>query len=112
MTTVRALSRWWPTILPPTLPYTPYTDGRIMAAAAVAETPVQLPEPPSEALELTTSAPVITEEAPAAEPAMAGKEHVIASGDTLWDLAKTYYGDATMWSKIAEANPSARSRPI
>ncbi|EDQ34438.1 5''-nucleotidase/2'',3''-cyclic phosphodiesterase [Hoeflea phototrophica DFL-43] len=87
-------------------PYTPYTDGRIMAAAAVAETPVQLPEPPAEALELTTSAPAITAEAPAAEPAMAGKEHVIASGDTLWDLANTYYGDGTMWSKIAEANPS------
>jgi 5'-nucleotidase/UDP-sugar diphosphatase len=37
---------------------------------------------------------------------MAGKEHVITAGDTLWDLAKTYYGDGTMWSKIAEANPS------
>ncbi|WP_394688000.1 5'-nucleotidase C-terminal domain-containing protein [Hoeflea sp.] len=89
-------------------PYTPYTDGRIAAATATEEAPVQVPEPPAEALQLTTSAPTITEEAPAAEePAMASKSHVIVAGDTLWDLAKTFYGDGAMWSKIAEANPSA-----
>lgn len=94
-----------------------------------AETAVQVPEPLPGVTELTTTAPMIEEEAPAAteEPApaedmtateeapaateteMAGKEHVVAAGDTLWDLAKTYYGDATMWSKIAEANPSANA---
>lgn len=121
-------------------PYTPYTDGRVMAAATApaaetaaaveaapaADPVVVVPEPLAGSKDLTTSAPVIpqetapaTEAAPAAEPAAAGeapatedaakgaKEHIIASGDTLWDLAKSYYGDATMWNKIAEANPSA-----
>ena len=43
---------------------------------------------------------------------MAAKEHVIPSGDTFWDLAATYYGDPTMWNKIAEANPSASARGL
>jgi 5'-nucleotidase/UDP-sugar diphosphatase len=127
-------------------PYTPYTDGRIVAAAAepmteeapaeeasteeaapaeetapTADVVVEVPEPLPGVTDLTTSAPMIAEEAPAADEmkseetemakddAMAGKQHVITAGDTLWDLAKTYYGDATMWEKIAEANPSVES---
>jgi 5'-nucleotidase len=31
-------------------------------------------------------------------------KHVIAKGDTYWDLAKKFYGDATEWRKIADAN--------
>jgi 5'-nucleotidase/UDP-sugar diphosphatase len=72
-------------------PYTPYTDGRIMAAAEEA-------------------AP--SEDTAAEAAAMPGKQHVIAAGDTLWDLARTYYGDATMWTKIAEANPSAAATDL
>jgi 5'-nucleotidase len=30
--------------------------------------------------------------------------HVVAAGDTLWDLAKTYYGDAKQWHKLVAAN--------
>lgn len=139
-------------------PYTPYTDGRVMAAVtapaaatAPAETtapaievtpgtePVQVPEPLAGSKELSTTAPTITEEAKptevpattteapaapsadtavtteapaAADAAMAVKEHVIASGDTYWDLAKTYYADPTMWRRIAEANPSASARRL
>ena len=113
-------------------PYTPYTDGRVMAAAekpmeaaapaaeaapaveaAPAAEAVQVPEPLPGFKDLTTSAPMISEEAPAAEAAaMPGKQHVVASGDTLWDLAKTYYGDATMWTKIAEANPQANPKDL
>jgi len=126
-------------------PYTPFTEGRVMAAAekpmaetapATAEaTPaaeaapatetIQVPEPLPGFKDLTTSAPMISGEAAPAEgatmtkeepaagaTAMAGKEHLIASGDTLWDLAKTYYGDATMWTKIAEANPSANAKDL
>ena len=37
---------------------------------------------------------------------------MIASGDTLWDLAGTYYDDPTMWNRIAEANPSAVARDL
>ncbi|MEM5474516.1 5'-nucleotidase C-terminal domain-containing protein [Hoeflea sp. AS60] len=108
-------------------PYTPYTDGRVMAAAekpmtemapaaeeaAPAEAAVQVPEPLPGSKDLTTSAPMISTEAPKAdETAMAGQMHVVASGDTLWDLAKTYYGDATMWTMIAEANPSAAAKDL
>ena len=121
-------------------PYTPYTDGRVMAAAEkpveqpattqeaapAAETapaaaePVIVPEPLAGSKDLSTTAPTIAGEvAPAAEaavtekaPAVAGQEHVIAAGDTLWDLARTYYGDATMWTKIAEANPSAAANNL
>jgi len=119
-------------------PYTPYTDGRVMAAAmkpmtdaapaaeeaAPAAEAIQVPEPLPGFKDLTTSAPMISEEAapaegaamtkeaPAADAAMAGKEHVVASGDNLWDLAKTYYGDATMWTKLAEANPSANPKNL
>jgi len=100
-------------------PYTPYTDGRVAAAAmkpaeeaAPAAEAVQVPEPLPGFKDLTTSAPMISEEAAPAADAMAGKEHVIAAGDNLWDLAKTYYGDATMWTKIAEANPSANPKDL
>lgn len=30
--------------------------------------------------------------------------HVVVSGDTLWDLAKKYYGDYYQWTKIQKAN--------
>lgn len=133
-------------------PYTPYTDGRVMAAAeepmaetapateepapateetapaaeaAPAEAAVQVPEPLSGFKDLTTSAPMISEEsapsgeaemseeAPTADSAaMPGKVHVVTAGDTLWELARTYLGDATMWSKIAEANPSADPKDL
>lgn len=43
---------------------------------------------------------------------MEGKKHIIARGDTYWDLAKQYYGDPTMWAKIDEANPGMRARGL
>lgn len=33
------------------------------------------------------------------------RTHTIVSGDTLWDLAGTYYGDGTQWPRIRDANP-------
>ncbi|MDF1607893.1 5'-nucleotidase C-terminal domain-containing protein [Hoeflea sp. YIM 152468] len=98
-------------------PYKPYTDGRVMAAAtkpmtdsapaeeeAAAEAPDVAVEPAAEEAAMAKDA--------AAETATAGKEHIVASGDTLWDLAKTYYGDATLWPMIAEANPSAEAKGL
>jgi hypothetical protein len=32
------------------------------------------------------------------------KMHTVVSGDTLWDLARTYYGSGTEWWRIYEAN--------
>jgi 5'-nucleotidase len=72
-------------------PYRPYLDGRVTEVAA--------------------AAPVTAEPAKAPEPA-AETRHVIVKGDTFWDLAKTAYGDGTLWRKIAEANPNAEPRRL
>ena len=34
------------------------------------------------------------------------KKHTVRSGDTLWDIARKYYGSGTKWRKIWEANKS------
>ncbi|MFB2550200.1 5'-nucleotidase C-terminal domain-containing protein [Ensifer soli] len=55
---------------------------------------------------------------PAADTATADQpadlKHVIAAGDTLWDLAVRFYGDGTLWPTISEANgkPEPRRLPI
>nr|WP_309085132.1 5'-nucleotidase C-terminal domain-containing protein [Chelativorans sp.] len=45
------------------------------------------------------------------EPAQASPvtTHVIAAGDTYWDLAEEFYGDPTKWRTLAEANPQLRA---
>ncbi|WP_306118743.1 MULTISPECIES: 5'-nucleotidase C-terminal domain-containing protein [unclassified Roseitalea] len=49
----------------------------------------------------------------AAEDAMDGmRSHTVVAGDTLWELAREYYGDATMWRTIAQANPDLSSRAL
>ncbi|WP_417423109.1 5'-nucleotidase C-terminal domain-containing protein [Hoeflea sp.] len=117
------------------MPYTPVIEGRVIAAAsapiadeaksedtataAAADPVVKVPEPLAGSTELSTTAPTMPTNAPAADDAamakdasMSGKQHVVAAGDTLWDLAKTYLGDPTMWKKIAEANPAAASHNL
>lgn len=37
-------------------------------------------------------------------PATASAMHVVAKGDTLWRIAKQYYGDGKRWGDIAKAN--------
>lgn len=111
-------------------PYQPYTDGRIteVANATVVETPAS-----TETATGTEAKPAAGETAAksaegtatsgeaasgtkttTAETATvaAGGKHVIARGDTLWDLAKAAYGDGTLWRKIAEANGNPRPRAL
>ena len=38
-----------------------------------------------------------------------GKTHVVEADDTLWALAKKYYGDGNQYSKIAAANPAIKN---
>ncbi|UVD56086.1 5'-nucleotidase C-terminal domain-containing protein [Rhizobium sp. Pop5] len=101
-------------------PYKPYTDGRVteIAAAAApapaAEPAAPAPAPATPAPATEPAAPAPAAPAPAAEPtpapaasAPAGttpSTHVIAAGDTFWDLAKTFYGDGTLWRKLSDAN--------
>jgi 5'-nucleotidase/UDP-sugar diphosphatase len=79
---------------------------------------VNTPELPAASTDLANKAPEVkTEPAinakPKTEPALTTEtKHVIAKGDTFWDLAKQFYGDATMWKKIAEANTDMRARRL
>ncbi|HAH31127.1 MAG TPA: hypothetical protein DCL44_02315 [Elusimicrobia bacterium] len=39
------------------------------------------------------------------------KRHIVARGDTLWDLSRKYYGDPFKWGKIYNANMSTVNNP-
>lgn len=109
-------------------PYKPYLDGRITVVAATdvsqtaPATEVKTPELPAASTDLVNQAPVVGTEVktepvanaePATEPAATAEtKHVIAKGDTYWDLAKKFYGDATLWRKISKANADMRARRL
>ncbi|MDH4988186.1 5'-nucleotidase C-terminal domain-containing protein [Aminobacter anthyllidis] len=84
----------------PATPALPSASGEIAATPPAVE-----PAKPAEA-----AVPAAAE--PAATPAAGGKSHTIARGDTFWDLAKTYLGDATKWQAIAAANPDAKAEDL
>lgn len=89
-------------------PYKPYTDGRITEVAAATAA-----QPASEGEKTTTGAAAASTLAESASgTAAAGGKHVIARGDTLWDIAKAAYGDGTLWRRIADANGNPRPRAL
>lgn len=81
-------------------PFKPYTDGRITEVAAAAGTTT----------DATATQPAAG--AAATTPASGPQKHVIAKGDTLWDLAKSFYGDGALWAKISEANGKPAPRHL
>jgi len=83
-------------------PFKPYTDGRITEVAAAAGATTEAPA--------TEAKPAA--DAAAATPASGPQKHVIAKGDTLWDLAKTFYGDGALWAKISAANGKPAPRHL
>ncbi|MCA1406029.1 5'-nucleotidase C-terminal domain-containing protein [Ensifer sp. IC3342] len=86
-------------------PFKPYTDGRITEVAAAAGATATETKP----AEGTAAAPA----QPSTETAAAGpQKHVIARGDTLWDLAESYYGNGVLWQKISEANGEPAPRRL
>jgi 5'-nucleotidase len=116
-------------------PYKPYTDGRVSEVASSAAAPAPTasettvpaaPSSPATTAPAATPAPATPEATPAPTapptaapsteaPALAPNTpttHVIASGDTLWDLAKQFYGDGTLWKKISEANGKPTPRHL
>jgi 5'-nucleotidase len=111
-------------------PYKPATDGRITevkaAAPATAETATDTNETAAKSTEgaattgeaasgtaeTTPAAGSETATAASGSAASAGGKHVIARGDTLWDIAKAAYGDGTLWRRIAEANGNPRPRAL
>ncbi|WFU08193.1 5'-nucleotidase C-terminal domain-containing protein [Rhizobium sp. CB3090] len=63
----------------------------------------------------TTTPPAATTTTPAteaSEPPKTPTTHVIAAGDTLWDIAKTYYGNAGAWHKLMAANRNLKPRHL
>ncbi len=109
---------------------------------APAEPVVTTPELPSGAMDIATQPPTLpaadqtmndnsaTMAAPSAEPmeakpaddAMAVTDgmkketgagsQVVVAGDNLWNLAKKFYGDGRMWTRIRDANPDARPQAL
>jgi TP901 family phage tail tape measure protein len=45
-------------------------------------------------------------------PAPANRYHTVKKGDTLWDIAKAFYGSGTQWKKIYEANANPDPRKL
>ncbi len=60
----------------------------------------------------TAAATVKQEDTAAAEtnPAVTeNKTHMVQSGDTLWGIAKKYYGNGSQYTKIVSANPDIKN---
>ncbi|TAU90421.1 bifunctional metallophosphatase/5'-nucleotidase [Rhizobium leguminosarum] len=94
------------------------------AAPAPSTEPSPAPAAPAPSTEPAPAAPAPAAPAPAptAEPAPAPaastpaattpSTHVIAAGDTFWDLAVTFYGDGTLWRKLSDANGKPNPRHL
>ncbi|RWH34486.1 MAG: LysM peptidoglycan-binding domain-containing protein [Mesorhizobium sp.] len=116
-----------PAATEPAMPALPSNSGDIAGtppavptetAPATSETAKPAETAPATAAPATESAKP-AETAPAeAKPAATGPEaspetsHVIAAGDTYWDLAKKNYGDGSKWKLISEANKDYRPRRL
>lgn len=96
-------------------PFKPYTDGRITEVAAAAGAAPAEPATetkPATGTDTTATQPAATS-GDASAPATSGpQKHVIAKGDTLWDLAKSFYGEGSLWKKISEANGKPAPRAL
>ncbi|KUM28875.1 multifunctional 2',3'-cyclic-nucleotide 2'-phosphodiesterase/5'-nucleotidase/3'-nucleotidase [Mesorhizobium loti] len=112
----------------------PATTAPAAKPAKPAETAPAMPALPSNSGDIAGTPPTVPAEttaAPAAEPAKPAEtapaeakpagtgpetspetSHVIAAGDTYWDLAKKNYGDGAKWRLISEANKDYRPRRL
>ncbi|ARM13864.1 MULTISPECIES: bifunctional metallophosphatase/5'-nucleotidase [Rhizobium] len=85
----------------PAAPATPAPTAEPAPAAPSAPAPATEPAPAAPAAPAPATEPAPAASAPAATTP---STHVIAAGDTFWDLAVTFYGDGTLWRKLSEAN--------
>ena len=60
----------------------------------------------------TTRAPAAASPAPATPKEEGPRTHTVSGGDTLFALAKRYYGSGTQWTRIAEANGLSEGDPL
>lgn len=82
------------------------------APAAPAPTTPEPSAPAAAPAEPTTSQPSAAEPSTTEPGTTEQKTHVIAAGDTLWDLAEAAYGAGTAWKRIAEANGNPPPRRL
>jgi 5'-nucleotidase len=96
-------------------PYKPYTDGRVTEVAA-SSTQAAATTAPAQAAPASPAAPAASTAPTAAAPAALAPNtptnHVIAAGDTLWDLSKQFYGEGALWKKISDANGTPAPRHL
>jgi len=76
-------------------PADPYAGDPLITSADTTTTPVEAPPPPARNTETTLIA---------SEPSSTTRTHIIERGDTLYALARKYYGDQRKWKTIWEAN--------
>jgi 5'-nucleotidase/UDP-sugar diphosphatase len=84
-------------------PYKPHIEGRIVAGTSLAA-----------AMKADMKKEMKAEmkkEMKASEEATEG-EYVVKAGDSLWKIAKKHYGDATMYTKIRQANGAKNVRVL
>ncbi|RVH96403.1 LysM peptidoglycan-binding domain-containing protein [Sinorhizobium medicae] len=95
-------------------PFKPYTSGRITEVTAAADAaPGATSEPEAAAAPAESATPTPAPEPSTESAAAAGpRTHVIARGDTLWDLAQTFYGSGAEWKRISAANGDPAPRAL
>lgn len=60
---------------------------------------------------LLLGTPLLVQDAVSQEPMTQEREHVVRTGDTLWDLAAYYYDDPYQWPAIHRANTGIVANP-
>ena len=84
-------------------------DSPIVQATVVPEPPAPQPSIPTVSLNRSTAqvqppAPRPPVPTPSPAPAVGGRKHTVAKGDTLFVLAQKYYGNKSRWKDIYAAN--------
>jgi nucleoid-associated protein YgaU len=72
---------------------------------------VQVLQAPGGTSETVVTSPPTTPSEPAAVSAEPMRTYTLKQGDTLWDVAKKFYGKGASWKLIAEANKDVVPRP-
>ena len=83
----------------------PMDQAEVQAATGVAEKPVvvePMAPPAAASKKATGKVAVVAPVAPA--PTTGEQTYTVKAGDTLYTLAKRFYGDGKLWTKIADAN--------
>lgn len=72
---------------------------------------IKLVDPTFSDLIVDVQAPMASAAAAGAQPATSGRKYMVQSGDSLSKISKQFYGDASQYMKIFEANRDKLSDP-